>query len=276
MRNDAPREKPAILAAVTVGLLAVSVALAWLVTQPRKNASQRGAEIISKLAADTLEGYWDASRHTTWFIGRRQNVSPIGWQMRSRNRDSEGMFSGSLLDGRVGASPQTSRWQTRTDLSGGLYVARSLDTKGRIVETRIALTDSEVTVVRSSGGQKVTATAARPDNYVPEGTFPLVLRLAAARDRETMVKMIFDGHAIAGETVRFVNVRLIPAEDNVVRVESSGPGSALTIVYHLDGDHNVDWYAYTAQGIIYRQCEKELVTKTFEISDEGASIRSAP
>jgi hypothetical protein len=261
---------------VTAGLLAVSVALAWLVTQPRKNASQRGAEIIAKLASDTLEGYWDASQHTTWFIGRMQNISPIGWQMRSRNRESEGLFSGSLLDGRVGALPQTSRWQTKADLSRGLYVARSLDTKGRIVETRIALTDSEVTVVRSSGGQKVTATAARPDNYVPEGTFPLVLRLAATRDRETMVKMIFDGHAIAGETVVFVNVRLTPGEDNVVKVESSGPGSALTIVYHLDGDHDVDWYAYTAQGIIYRQCEKELVTKTFEISDEGASIKSAP
>ena len=276
MRNDAPREKPAILAAVTVGLLAASVALAWLMTQPRKNASQRGAEIISKLAADTLEGYWDASRHTTWFIGRRQDVSPIGWQMRSRNRESEGMFSGSLLDGRVGASPQTSSWQTSGDLSKGLYVARSPDTKGRIVETRIALTDSEVTVVRRSGGQKVTATAARPDNYVPEGTFPLVLRLAATRGQEATVKMIFDRYAIAGETVGFVNVRLTPGEDNVVRVESSGPGFVMTTVYHFDGDHDVDWYAYPARGVIYRQCEEELVTKTFEISDEGPATKSAP
>jgi len=269
MRNDAPQANPGLLAAVTIGLLAISVAIAHLATQPRKKASQGGAEIISKLASDTLEGYWDASRHTTWFIGRRQNIRPVGWQMQSRNRKSEGMFSGSLLDGRIGALPQTSSWRMRSDLSTGLYVARSLDSKGRMVETRITLTDSEVTVVRGSGGRKVTATAARPDNYVPEGTFPLVLKLAATRGREAAVKMIFDGYAIVDGTVSFVNVRLIPRGDNVVRVESSGPGFVSTTVYHLDPNRDIDWYSYPAQGIIYRQCEEELVDKDFRDFGRG-------
>jgi len=276
MRNDVPRAKLGLLAAVMVGMLAVSVALAWLVTKPRINTSRGGAEIISKLAADTLEGYWTGSHRTSWFIGRLQDIRPVGWQLRSRNRESEGMFSGSLVDGRIGAAPQTSSWRTRTDLSEGLYVAHAIDNKGRMVETRIALTDNDVTVVRGSGGQKVTATAARPDNYVPEGTFPLVLRLAAARGRKATVKMIFDSHAIVDGTIGFVNVRLMPGEDNVIRVESSGPGFVHTAVYHLDPDHDVDWYAYPARGIIYRECEKELVTKTFEISDGGPAIKSAP
>ena len=276
MRNDVPRAKLGLLAAVMVGILAVSVALAWLTTKPPENLSQSGTEIISKLADDTLEGYWTGSHRDSWFIGLRQDVRPIGWRMQSRDRNSEGMFSGSLVAGSVGASPYRSGWRLRTDLSEGLYVASGLDDAGQAVETRIILTRDEVTVVRSSGGRKLTATAARPDNYVPEGAFPLVLRLAAVRGGATTVKMIFDGDAIAGGTVNFVNTRLIPHGDNVVRVEYSGHKFAGTTVYHLDSDHNVYRYEYPAQGIIYRLCKKELVTKTFRISGGGPSIRTAP
>jgi len=276
MTNDVPQAKLGLLAAVMIGMLAVSVALAWMATKPPKNTSQGGAEIISKLAADTLEGYWTGAQRTSWFIGLMRDVQPIGWQMRSRLRESEGMFSGALVDGSVGASPHKSSWRTKADLSESLYVARMPAESGRVVETRIILTDSEVTVVRSSGERKITATAARPDNYVPEGTFPLVLRLAAARGREATVKMIFDANAIAGKTVRFVNARLMPRGDNAVRVEYSGHGFVSSTVYHLDGDYNLYRYEYPARGIIYRLCEEELVTKTFHISDRGPTSQAAP
>ena len=276
MRNDVPQAKLGLLAAVMVGILAVSVALAWLATKPRKNTSQGGAEIISKLMNDTLEGYWAGSHRDSWFIGLRQDIKPIGWRMQSRGRESGGMFSGGLLAGNVGSSPYNSSWRLSADLSEGFYVAPALDRRGQMLETRITLTRDNVTVVRSGGDHKLTAAAARPDNYVPEGAFPLVLRLAAARTGEATVKMIFDDSAIVGGRVSFVDARLTSLGDNVVRVEYSGRGFVLTTVYHLDSDNNVYRYEYPSQGIIYRLCEKELVTKTFQISDGEPATRAAP
>ena len=132
----------------------------------------------------------------------------------------------------------------------------------------------------------MNTTAARPDNYVPEGAFPLVLRLVAARGGAATVKMILDEAAIADDgTINFINTRLVPYGDNVVRAEYSRGklvhprrGSGFTLVYHLDSDHdyNIDRYENPAQGIIYRRCDRELVTETFHISDEGPAIKTAP
>jgi len=280
MTNDGPQEKRGLLAAVMIGILAVSVAVAWLTTRPKKDTSPSGAEIIAKLADDTLEGYWTSGRWNSCFIGLKGNTKPISWQIESRGLESEGVFAGSLLAGDFRPARRESIWRLKIDLSEGNYVSREYDDGLHVLtETRITLTANEITVVRGNGDQELTATSARPDNYVPEGAFSLVLRHVARHADTATVKMIFDEAAIARDgTVNFVNARLAPHGDNAVRVEYYGLGGTFTIVYHLDPDHDheIDRYVYPAPGIIYRRCERELVTKTFRIPDEESTTRSAP
>ena len=277
MRNDVPQAKHGVLTVVMVGILAVSVAMAWLTTKAKKDTSRDGAEIISKLIDDTLEGYWTGSRRDSWFIALRQDAKPIGWQKRSRGRESEGMFSGSVIDGSTGVARYESSWWLSPDLSEGRYVARGFNDKNNmVVETQITISENEVTVVRSIRGQKLAATAARPDNYVPKGTLPLVLRLVAARGREVTVKMIVDKYAIMHGAVNFVNVSLLPLGDNVVRVKCSKRGSAFTTVYHLDSNDNICQYEDPDEGIIYRPRTKEDAAKLFPILDGGPAIKAAP
>jgi|GEM_PF-3184090 len=276
MRNDVPQAKLAILAVVMIAILAVSVALAYLVTKPGKSNSPGGAEIISKLASDTIEGYWTGSRRQSWFIMLNPNAQPVGWQMSSRGRESEGIFSGSLVDGSIGASRHRSTWRTKTDLSESIYTSRGPANKAQMADTRIELTDSEVTVVRIVGGRKRSATAPRPANYVPEGTFPLVLRLAAAGARPVTIKMIVDQYAIVDGKINFVDISLMPLGDNVVRAVCSRRRVMPTTVYHLDSEYNVYQRVYPTMGIIYRLCEKELVTKTFRIIDDQANVKFTP
>jgi len=285
--NDVPQEKRGLLAVVMTALLAVSVAMAWLTTRPQKDTSRGGAEIIAKLADDTLEGYWTSGHWDSCFIGLRRDSRPIDWQMQSRDRVSEGMFSGSLVTGNVRPARRESKWRLSTDLSEGNYVAREYDDGSRVVtETRITLTSNEITVARSRGDQKLTAASARPDNYVPEDAFPLVLRHVATHGDTATVKMIFDDTAITDDgTINFVNARLVPYGDNVVRVEysrgrlvNSGHWPGFTIVYHLDPDrgYDIDRYEYPAQGVIYRRCKRDLVIKTFRIPDEEPAVKTAP
>ena len=262
------------MATVMIAILAASVALAWLTTGPAAPPLPGGAEIISKLADDTLDEYWNDSHSDSWFIVLKPNLKPIGWQMLSKGRQAEGVFSGGMVSKSAGDLPDKSTWRISADLSEGLYVARGSDNKGRIVETRITLTDNEVSVVRSSGDQKLAATAARPDNYLPEGVFPLALRLVAERGQEATVKMIFDEIAVIHGAVNFINARLIPQGRNFVRVEYSGRGPLFSIVYQLDSAHEVSRYEYPAEGTIYLRCEKTLVTETFRIPDDGPVIKS--
>ncbi|MDP6542980.1 MAG: hypothetical protein QGH60_03260 [Phycisphaerae bacterium] len=278
-RNDVPQAKARLLAIVMVGLLAVSVALAWLVTRPPKDASPYGAEIIAKLTADTLEGYWTGSDQTRWFIAVTEDMKPLGWEKRSRNRKTKGMFSENQIHENITGSRYESNWRINADLSEGLYVSKHRDKKTRnkrSVETRITLSKNKITVVRKIADRKTTATAPRPDNYVPEGTFPLVLRLVAARGTSATVKMIVDQHAIEKGAVNFVDFRLTPLSDNVVRVSCSSRKFSPMVVYHLAQDHQVYRYEYPLQGIIYRMCEKELVKKTFPKLDEGPATKPAP
>lgn len=276
VRDDVSQAKFGLLMTVMVGILAVSVALAWLTTKPHEDNSQGGAEIVSKLADDTLEGYWTGSRRTSWFIGLKQDGKPVGWQMRSRDRESDGVFSGSLAFGSTGSVRYDSSWLLSPDLSVGHYFARVFLDRDQAVETRITLTDSKVTVVRGLGGKRITATAARPRNYVPEGALPVALRLVAARGEEVTVKMIFDNVAIVGGTVNFVNVNLSPLGDKTVRVRSYGQDSGSTTVYHLDSNHDIESYEYPDDGVTYHLSKKEIVTRAFRIADEEPAIKAEP
>jgi hypothetical protein len=88
--------------------------------------------------------------------------------------------------------------------------------------------------------------------------------------------MIVDKYAIMHGAVNFVDVRLMPRGDDVVRVECVKRMFMHTIDYHLDPAHNVDQYKYPTLGITYLKREKELVTELFRISDGGPAIKAAP
>jgi hypothetical protein len=264
IRNDGSQAKLGMVAVVMIAILAVSIGLAWLQTKPPAALPQSGGGIISKLGEDTLDEYWASAHDTHWFIGLKPKSRPVGWQMLSRDRGSDNMFSGSRVDQSVRALPQESRWQLKTDLSEGLYIAYSPIAGGQTIETRIMLSKNEVSVIRSNGKQKLTASAPRPDNYVPEGAFHLILKLVAESGGATTVKMIHDEIAIAGGSVHFITVLLTPLGDNLVEVTYPDIRSGYSIIYHLDPeDCTVYRYEYPASETIYSSCSKERVAKTF-------------
>jgi hypothetical protein len=166
----------------------------------------------------------------------------------------------------------------KTDLSEGLYVARSPVADGGTVVTRITLSKNEVSVIRSNGKQKLTASSPRPDNYVPEGAFHLILKLVSESGDAATVKMIFDEISISNGSVNFITVLLTPLGDDLVQV--TYPGTRIEPVsYHLNPvDRSVSRYVYPASGITYGLCSKELVAETFGIPDSRPSkgIKAQP
>jgi hypothetical protein len=272
MINNVPRAKLNRLAIVMVGILVASVALAWFTTKPRKNFSPDGAGIISQLIDDTIEEYWSNADHERWFVGQRRDGNPIGWQMRSRRQISEDEFSGTIQ-----AAQYKSNWTLNTDLSEGSYLGREFDENNNtLAETRITITDNEVTVVRDISGKKRSATSRRPKNYIPEGALPMVLRLVASRGSGKTFKMVLDQNSIVGGNVNFLNARVAPIEDDIVKVKIHGRGFTIASIYQIDSDNNIHKIEEPDLGVIYTPYKKEFVRKLFQLPSGQPASRPAP
>jgi hypothetical protein len=280
MTNDARLPKLNLVATVMVGILAASVVLAWTTTRTHKATTSGGAGIISKLTDDTLDSYWTTERKERWFIGKKKDVEKIDWTMRSSGLKSPGVFSGYSVLGNPGGSPSKGEWTIRTDLSSGYYVGRNYGPDEKPVsETHITLTKTHVavTVIHNKHGRRFNSTSPRPKDYMPEGTFHLIMGLVAAGGEEVRVKMILDDHAITRRgSVNFVDVRLIPLRNNVVRVRAVRPRLMATTDYHLDSNHNVYRYEYPDMGLVYRMEPRQSVMETFGMSEDEPAVRSAP
>jgi hypothetical protein len=275
-RNNVSQTRFGLVAAVMCGILAVSTAIAWLQTKPEGPPTPGGAEILSKIASGTLGEHWDDSRIESWFIQLKPDLKPVAWRVMSRGKKSEDVFSGSMVAGNARASQHQSTWRVSSNLSEGLYIARGITAKGQQVKTRIALSLDEVVVTRNIGGEVFVAAAARPDNYVPEGLFDLMIGLVAKGGEKTTIKMIHDEISIVKGKLNFTTAILTPRGKNVVKVDYPDRGSRFSSLYQIDEDRNVSRYENIASGIIHLKCEKELVADSFNIPDSSPTIKPAP
>jgi len=258
MERDVSRPRTVLLAGVMLAILAASTVLAWTLTLPGAGASARGAEIIAQLRKDTLDNYWTAADDVRYFVCFKFGGAPNRWRIDIRNATPSDTYSGGLTMGIAKGITQTSTWKLRSDMSQGSYVATS-----DLVTTRIAIDDQRVAVVRTPPGLKQKADAARPDNYVPEGALPLVLRLAAIGGREAAVKMIFDDFAIENGRINFVTARLTPMGQTAVKFEYNVKGIHATAIYRFDQDMNINRIEHPGDNTVYQLCSAETLLKEF-------------
>ncbi|MCP4379547.1 MAG: hypothetical protein GY794_25665 [bacterium] len=275
MINNVPRAKLNLLAIVMIGLLVVSVALAWLTTKPRKAFSPDGVGIISQLTNNTIEEYWSNADHKTWFVGQQPDGTPVIWLMRSRRKIPGGEFSGTIK-----TASYASSWKLNSDLSEGSYLGREFDkNNNKYAETQIKMTNDTVTVVRTHfmSGTKRSATSRRPANYIPEGALPLVMRLVASRGREMTFKMILDRNSIVGGNVNFLDVEIAPLENNIIEVKTHRRRSHSVSIYQLDSDNNfINKIKELDTDLTYIPYEEKFVRKLFDLPAAEPTSISAP
>ncbi len=276
MRNDTPQARFNLIGAVMVGVLGISVAMAWVATWSQKDSAYSGADLISKLRSDSLERYWPLVSTERWMIGVASPTTPVGWEMLSSRPDPQGGFSGQQVAGAETVSHK-SNWTLSSDLSRGDYTSVVFDKNDKeLAKTRITLSDIQISIVRQAGQKQTSASSARPKNYVPEGALSLVLSLVAQRGQAVTVKMIFDEYSIASKKIRFADVRLIPLGGNVVRMEGVLRGLPRTASYHIDSQHNISRLEYVRSGLFYRECEKETVEDIYGLFNETPTITTQP
>ena len=271
-RNDPPPAKPVLLSCLMIGLLALSVALAWLTTKPKKNLTQAGAEIISQLADETLNSYWGDEANEEWFIGLKHQRFPVNWSMRSRKKTPGDIFAGEISGGVSGVPASKAEWRLNADLSGGLYLARVYDRNRDVLsETQTTLTEKKITVARAVGDQRLLGHADRPPNYVPEGSLPLVLALAARDEKTAEFKIMHDSSAISDGSLNFVTVRVTPLGDNAVQADFIDKRGKRSSTYVFDSELKLLREVDSTSGTVSIPHSKDVVVKTFKIPQASPS-----
>jgi hypothetical protein len=232
-----------------------------LVQQVFAGPARRGAEILSQVRRKTLVDYWPADGEVRWYIARAPGGKPVAWRAGLRNSRSQ-HFSGQSLQGDLDTTIAWGRWQLRPDASAGRY--HSLEGLGGvgIRETQIVLHDGQITVTGRDGLVEISATAAQPDNYIPEGMFSLVVSLVNKRRETARFKMIFDSVAIEHGKVMFVPVTLTPQGHGQVRADLSTARKQALSLYHLDESGQIVRID-DPSGLSYLLADMEQVLRSF-------------
>ena len=195
--------RPGTISVFMLALLAGSVGVAWWISHHRQAAGGRGNELMADLHLAGLKSFWGDTVQEQYAVMRRtDDGANIGWQMTLRKPAGDG-YRG--LDVRMYIPQRGSSfvvwesWSLRDDLRQGHYVALAPSNRVRdaVAKTEIALHEGLVSVtetllapanvIRPGMGsqlepfQRVTSQAAAPENYLPEGSLPLVVQQVGAR-----------------------------------------------------------------------------------------------
>ena len=238
---SSPSRRSPLLAPVLLAILAASVAAAWWATGLHKGQSQRGAEIVAEIRDRGLGHFWpDASVH--WYVIHR-GQDRVGWEARSVTPTGGGNYEGLTARVMIRAAESSTweQWALSADARRGVYVAGELhlSSQGTVLgesNTTIKLADGTVEANQMIEGNYYQSRAAAPENYLPEGTSVLAMRLVAEQQDEANFRMIVNELAPSGGQPSFPMVTLDydgPAGD--------GPfaGAAGVIFEGLGGSHTV-------------------------------------
>lgn len=251
------RDRQTILSVIMLGVLFVSVGVAWLVAYHGRGPTNRGSGIIQHIREKGLDAFWDRQTVEAWYLGRDEQGKPIAWQ-RATRRFTDGQYVGTRIIGAAEGVLSRESWRINNTATEGLYEGLSV---GRVPVTQIALADGKATV--RTGLRARTATSQTPPNYVPEGLSWLVFSLAAKAKQDVSCRMIFDNAAlVSGELVNFTAVNLIPAKGNRLRMRVAG--GQFDIVYRFD-DLPMPEQITHPTGIVYQRVSREELLKHFRL-----------
>ncbi len=201
--------KQAMLALLMLALLGAAVAGAWVLQYSAGRQGRAGADILRRVRANGLGHYWHDEERIRWYLIQSGPVVS-GWMVAVRQQPGEGVYEGYTVgfpnSAHSSAEHFTENWRLNADATRGQYEGTSQ--AGPIITrlTIIALEPGQVTV--RQGPRQPEARSAAPDNYIPEGALPLVIRQVVAEKADAQFKMVFDESPAAGQEVQFTTVRI--------------------------------------------------------------------
>ncbi len=288
-------KKHALLVVVMFLVLAGSVAAAWWLVNYKTIDAREGAAIIRQLRKDTLSAYWDGEIKR-FYIAKDAEGKLIRWEAYIR-KSSEGNSDAFKIN-RTPKSTLRTDWFLNNKMTRGKYLCRYIIPL-QMLETSINLDGKQVVVDRAiwEGGiskERIIGANYAPDNYIPEGAMPLVLRQVDNRGKKAVFQMILDNSAFdKKKKVQFARVTCIPEGKGKVLVEIRTRFGKSSSIYYLDDEEEILRQEWPLEGISLDSVELQDLIKIFpeaaelfgpepdtDIQDtekeEGSKARSVP
>lgn len=228
-----------LLAAVMfVIFVAVLAGANWLV-QTRQQGARNAAQLLAEVRETKLPHYWPAEPSTTYFLAKGPDGRSIGWRREQRIAFAGG-YRGQSIMLVPGSGAERELWQLDDTATVGKYAGPTEKRSNRL--TKILLDHGSVRVQQLVGNTLVKeAQSPTPDNYMPEGLTPLMVRLVAQNGHEAVFRTILNIEAIVdGQSqINFGVLRLEPIDRTTVRVETHLSAGAFESTYHLNAQGQI-------------------------------------
>lgn len=232
MPPDSAKSRQGLLTTVMIGILLLTVAVAWWLTSFRNTAAREGAHLVEQMRRRSLSDIWPRGALLAAFVHRDGAGQEIGHLTIARFA-TEGGFGGWVrhqpLPGFAGRLRNVREdWSIFDDLSAGQYEAVYIG-ENRVIGIILSGREVHVTV-----NGHLHASAETPANYLPEGLMWLAVRMVAERGKEAVFAFISNEESDTGRTVAFHRVAMTPVGPREVRCAVvTGRGRYLR-TYHLD------------------------------------------
>ncbi len=227
-----PKARYGLLTALMAVVLAGAVGAAAWVVYERSEPVRAGAELLEHIRREGLAKYLDDG-NMRCFIMQNAVGRPAGWSCETLRKSADGFAGVNTTvsyrsDGESYAVEET--WILNADATAGEYRSEE---QGKL-NTRITLNKGVVSVTHVEGENPVSASTPAPDNYVPEGLLPWVIRQAASGSKIVALGMLMDDESVVSGQVRFTPLTLKPLGAGQMQYEHQGLTFHAKKIYHFD------------------------------------------
>ena len=208
-----------LLVVIMLAILVASTAAAWLLQKrsadkilaEEKNIRERtlaGEKIIQEVLANGAEYYWGGQPQTDWYLIYSEDNTVIGWKASARTKTDDENFIGVDVEIVLQRHSSHEIWTLNKDFTVGNYHADLRLANGKVTSTDISLNGGIVKVTQYLGnlGRIITSSPA-PENYIPEGMIPLIMRQVAETQTDAIFEVVFNERLNRNNTVEFGTVR---------------------------------------------------------------------
>jgi len=261
---------------IMFAVLVASVLAAWGLTLTSGRLTRNGAKVMAALKEKGADAVWSPDREH-WTI-TTQSGKPVAWSYYAHRRDADGTYRGikvtiRRMEGRSNGHWAT--WQLSNHLGSSLYNAGRVN----ILPNSITLTSDTTTTFKDGSihlnqrveKSRLKSQAGAGDNYIPEGSLPLVMAMVARQKAEAKFEIIYDYQPPKDGVIQF----------HKIVMDHRGPSG------QIEGGEEIAWRAVSGKGgvvvytidsggfTLYRQIDDETelqatrqdVLRTFPLSD---------
>ncbi|MFW5732812.1 MAG: hypothetical protein ACOCZU_06330 [Planctomycetota bacterium] len=266
---------------IMFAVLVASVLAAWGLTLTSGRLTRNGGKVMAALKEEGADAFWSPGREH-WTI-TTQSGKPIAWSYYAHRRDTDGTYRGiEVTIRRIGdhRDGHWSTWQLSNHLDSSLYNAGRVN----ILPNSVTLTSDTTTTFKDGSihlnqrveNSRLKSQAGAGDNYIPEGSLPLVMAMVARQKAEAKFEIIYDYQPPKDGVIQFHKIVMdhrgpsdqIEGGKEIAWRAVGGKGGAAVYVIDSGG-----FTLYRRIGNeIERQATRQDVLRTFRLSD--AILRS--